>query len=864
MREDPALIADLLVGGCHDLLSPTTCLLSQATSLTLWLDAPPNVELQILVDGRPRPVEWARIDGGFRGTLTVTATAASLRLTGRLNDRRATRALEFRRWARPAALERAARQLGSDLDRAAAELESLEDTPDRRAQVEARLLEAKIAFRRGAFSEANALRKSAADLADKAGWPDTAARARGPIAFVALRLQPDFPLARATLDEMSRAASSPYRDLLLAYHEGRFQRAVGDPRRAIRRFEEAARLALRINDQWTLFASTQSRVNLLSETGLHREALDSLRGLGSPAPAGCPSAWWYSTEAWLQVMAIESRADLETGDPVVASDKALAIFDASCPQPPAVTNALVIKGLALAQRGEWTRAGATLERALERRASMPSNAPPWIWEVQARVALAANDLASASSAYAAMEAFAGRAGQRRWQWWARAGSARVHARAGRSQAALRAYEAAETLAQREAPSTLRPSGSTLWGSARDRVAEAHASLHLRAGRPEASVEVLVRRSRRRLASFATAARIQKLSPAQRSNWEAAAQHYASLRAKLDDEMETAWSRANWRKSAPVQKLARQLETALDATISALGPPAELRALTVPPKGELLLGFEDLEGCVLAFAWSRWRRVVRRMDCPEAPLTQPGAWLEPFLEDIDRTDRIVIHAQSRVRSIDLHAVEIDGVPLGAAKTVVYAVGAPRLPQREAPAPALVVSDPSADLPLARDEGQWVSRRLRQAGWSIIERSGRAVARDMLEQPLQWLHWAGHGLSRSRSFDSLGTGALRLADGASIEPADVLTLTAAPRNVVMTACQTAPTGTRHLTLGEAFVLAGSRAVVSTTRSVTDEDAAAFAKALYQDPRLSDPTAAIRAAYAQLAPSKADWAAFRVFIP
>ncbi|MEL6184505.1 MAG: hypothetical protein AAFU79_07780, partial [Myxococcota bacterium] len=741
-KPEASPLSGLLVGGCRDLLNADTCLIDQSTKLTLWAPAPRGLRLEAFLDGKPQVTEWTRVEGGLRGALTVTPTVSAVRVLARSAlGVKTSRELHIKTWKKPAALDRVMELYKTDPEKAKAELASLDDAEDPRTQVEAMIARAKLSFREGDFEAASKTWRKAAALADEQGWPDTAARARGPVIFTALDLHPDFRIAREVLDNAASGFRSPYASLVLANYEGKYQRALGDKRVALRRILEAERLSRKVGERSFLYVTTQARAALYGEAGLHSAGLEALRSAEPPANAGCPLGWWVGNEAWQQLMSQESGTSLSGGSPLDSARRSVELFESDCPQPQALTNSLSILALAHARDENWSEADRVVSRAMAREGSMPINALPWLLEVRARVAVATKRFSMARDAYLAMGEFAQRAGLVRWQWRAAVGMAQILGQAGKTKDALRSFERAEALLARWKPSTLLPSGSTVWGVAVDRAAEAHATLLLESGKREQAAEVLVRRTQRRMSSFAMATRIQRLSRKDREAWEFAAQRYASLRVRMDALIESAWSEDDWRESEAVRALGRELEAALDDTIAALGPQVPLRPLETPADGELVLGYEALGGCVLAFASSSTGREVRRLDCPEDRVTGPEGWLKPFEEFIRRARSISVHAQGRVRAVDLHLASFEGSPLGATRSVAYSVGSPDTHQAEQEvALRVVASDPTGDLPRARDEGDWVARRLRGAGWTVEERRGRDVERRLLAKPTGWLHWA----------------------------------------------------------------------------------------------------------------------------
>jgi CHAT domain-containing protein len=104
-------------------------------------------------------------------------------------------------------------------------------------------------------------------------------------------------------------------------------------------------------------------------------------------------------------------------------------------------------------------------------------------------------------------------------------------------------------------------------------------------------------------------------------------------------------------------------------------------------------------------------------------------------------------------------------------------------------------------------------------------------------------------------------------------DILTLPEAPAYVVLSGCETAATaaerGASGLGLAQAFVLAGARWVVASTRPVKDVDASAIVTALYAGRAVlpdAEIAAQLRAAQTKLiaAVPAVDWASFRVIVP
>jgi CHAT domain-containing protein len=208
-------------------------------------------------------------------------------------------------------------------------------------------------------------------------------------------------------------------------------------------------------------------------------------------------------------------------------------------------------------------------------------------------------------------------------------------------------------------------------------------------------------------------------------------------------------------------------------------------------------------------------------------------------------------------------------LGNQHEIVYGLDLrPERPSAEAEAPrrALVVVDPTGDLPGARAEGLRASRILTERGAQVTRLVGRECAPDRITDLLarvDLLHYAGHARgSRERGWQS----ALLLANGAMMSPGTLLSLPSVPRRVFLSGCDTAVSPQRpvlDLGVAQAFLLAGAEEVIASTRPVEDALATRIATAVLTSTAsrwsaaLHDAQRAVRARQ----PS-ADWAAFRVF--
>jgi cellulose synthase operon protein C len=229
---------------------------------------------------------------------------------------------------------------------------------------------------------------------------------------------------------------------------------------------------------------------------------------------------------------------------------------------------------------------------------------------------------------------------------------------------------------------------------------------------------------------------------------------------------------------------------------------------------------------------------------------------------------------RLRSVDFHALPFAHETLLAKIPVVYGLD---LPTHPSTAPvgrpvALLVADPEGNLPEAQKESKKVADAVRGwgQGWTPKRLDGMDAKEDAVREALlgaDLFDFAGHGAFEDSGWDS----ALLLADGSRLTPRDLLTLRRVPAWVVLSTCEGGRSSKEApgegIGLAQAFLLAGSQAVVATTRPVRDTEARDFVVELYQGWRPGmDLAQQVRRA--QLACGRknpaGDWASFRLLEP
>lgn len=233
------------------------------------------------------------------------------------------------------------------------------------------------------------------------------------------------------------------------------------------------------------------------------------------------------------------------------------------------------------------------------------------------------------------------------------------------------------------------------------------------------------------------------------------------------------------------------------------------------------------------------------------------WLAPRVQ---RLGHLYLVGDSRSGAWGAPTLDIDGAPLVARVGVSilrHAGGVLRSPTA-ADGRALVVIDPLDDLPAARRSGPVLGEQLDA---TVID--SRAARREAVLGALagaSLFHFAGHG-----ELDGDGGVELRLADGASLRPEDILGRLdrLPPRRVVLNGCRTAAGyADDAVSLAGAFLAAGSASVLGTVEPVGVDAATAFVEQFYTSGGAERPAEALRDATRQaMAAGDPIWRAYRL---
>ncbi len=890
-------------GGCETVLrSGPTCVLDPEHRLTLWAAPPTGSRLEVRVDSEPLAGEAQEVGEGQRLLLELPKGASRLEVRARhreTGELTASWTLALAPSRRPPWLREAPGALQKGDSRALEELRGRLAKADAlaRGQALGLLGEAEYRYFGHPADGLEHLRQAQAELEAAGSWQDEV-RFGTLRAFLAIQAGDHEEAARA-LEALKPPAVSPaeaevqlaYQRSLLATRQGLYRVALGPARQALElaRHAGSRRLELQVRQH---LANLERR---LGHGVLAERQFGELRGELERSPSRCDLALFLNNWGWDLLLARE--AGRASGDPLPLLRESDALFqqESGCPNLAAMRmNGPINLAFAQLQAGRLDEAGAELRRA---RGLAPKDAlfrPQELWwsELAGRLALRQGRREEARRAFRAESSLACAPAQapdlvacRR----AELGQGEVQWAAGDRPGALAHFEVAERLLERQARHIPYYAARESFLAEHEAGTRRHLELLLEAGREREAFELARRHRRRVLGPLAT---LRARSPEERAEL---GRSFASKRAELglgsDDRPDERLlaldelQRLRARRETAEQSLLAGLDSRL-AELQALAEADSAAPTDLPPLAgdRLVLLYQDLgQGRWVGFGAFRGRVRAHRFSLPEDPSSLTAGelsrlLLEPFAEPLRQGARALILAGGELRSVDFHALPWGRDLLLAEHEVIYGLdlgAAPSAPGEKSE--ALVVGDPDASLPEAKSEAAAVAERLAQSGFAgrvrlLVGEEAREPAVLEALDGSGLFHFAGHG-----SFEGVGgwLSDLRLAAGGRLRLGDVLTLPEAPRLVILSACDTARSSedgaVEGVGLANAFLLAGSQAVIAASRPVGDLPAAGLFAELYRRWQgHGDPAQAFREA--QLAwrrqhpeaGSEAAWASFRLLEP
>jgi hypothetical protein len=462
------------------------------------------------------------------------------------------------------------------------------------------------------------------------------------------------------------------------------------------------------------------------------------------------------------------------------------------------------------------------------------------------------------------------------------GQARSRRELGDKAAALETLRQAESLLDEQSLQVPVHAGRESFVATRQATVSLHLEILLEEGRTAEAFDVARHARSRMLRQLERSDRLASLTPDQRARWMHLLSEYQERRTALEERAQDEWklSTDQLRNERDARKNdAEAVQGLLDQAFLVLNDSAEAPGETLaPPRpGELILTWCPLSRGWIGFAADRDSIAVHRFDLPPSALLFPGELarqlLLPFREAIEKAERIRILASGPLQRVDFHALPFAGDVLLASRPVIYGLD---LPVSSAPAQlpgrhALLVADPRDDLPGTLEEARAVRKALEDGShpWISEELKGSAASAENVRDRLvaaDLLHYAGHGV-----FSGLGgwESSLLLAQETRLTLGDLLALERVPAWVVLSGCETgrssAAVPVESVGLAHAFLLAGSRAVIASTRPADDRAVSSFFPELYRqwdrEPDLELAFQRAQLAWRRQNPG-ADWAGFRLF--
>ncbi|MEL6184266.1 MAG: CHAT domain-containing protein [Myxococcota bacterium] len=884
-RRPSSALSGVLFHGCDEVHLEGRCALDEEGSgvLSIWVPWTLGSTVALHISSVKQNIPPLRVEGGLRFKVKLDALPATLevsRTTGR--DRKAWSLPLIRTEELPDGL-RIADQLRAEgrFDETRRKLGPLRQHPNPQVRARAVGRMARVALSEGRpYPEVVPLFEESIQRAADNGLVKMEIEDRCTLAYVQTN-RGQYARALETLKPIAhRASLHPSAVKLARYYDGIIGKETGDLRRAL----EAAHVAHQTADRlglprwWGASASLLIQLHIKLDRREEAEQLIASAEARVPRNPSCRRAGALD-QIGQQLMALHGSADHLARAGAKLREAAL-LYASTCPQPRRHAYTLTRLGVlrTLTSNYEEARAFLVASRAAQNDVGLPLRFGRL--ELEAELALLTGEFQHAAHLYRRLWLYARQAGNAGDEWLGLVGWGRALKRGEQWVEAAEVFQRAEQLLDRIHPAVPVGSGRSGFFRRHDESARHLVDVLIRLGRKRDALLAIRRSQRRPLVSLAVRGLLDAAPPPVRRRWFRKMSEYQQLRRAEPTGVDHLWSlsvveleRLETRTRGRIQEASRLLEEAL----STLGSWAEIPAHDWEVEsGTLLLGFHPIDRGWAGFSVSdRGTKLLRLEDVDlEGSPTQLGTQLlAPFAAELRSARRVQLALPGTMAQLDVHVLPFDGEPLLWHKPVTYRVDAGGLEGFAAPPPstrsplALVVA-PNPDLATSRDEARLVSTTLREFGWITRALVGPPHAFDLYREMgasrgLDWFHFAGH--ARAAGLDGwqsvLGTPVVP-----QLTLGDILTLPRAPRQVVLSACETVGVASgAGFGLGQAFVLSGARSVVAATRPVTDEDASIVVKALYEELEAAsfsvDAGAALRSALLRIRRQhpEVDWRGF-----
>lgn len=886
---------EVLVSGCASIRDASICEVDASSGqIRIWVRATAGAEVLIATGQQRRSLTATGIDTGKLFHVDVAPGTRSISVIAARAGAESQVHIDLAPSSSPPALTRAKElRIKHMLDMADAEVASILPGADPRTRARAVGESARITLARGDVERAVPLFQDAIVQDRAAGLVSNEMDDRFALAHVLVVHKRDIAGARNVLNVHSSLVAL-YPDALagLPYYRGQLALEIGDLRGALLEFRASARHAERLGLSQLKLDALQEEGMTLSLLGRHDDAerlVREVQGSLDPGVSGCRRATVPTDLAWIALMAVEAGARKSSVRTRAILDEALRLYKAECPRPGKLCNAYT--NLALwafqAQRPEDAR--AFLAKAREAQPAPDPEVRAWWSIIEGGILLREGKPQDALAIYEHL----GDAGRIAMfpevELRGAGGRAEALEALGRFDDAIAAYEQVEELLDRLVSSAPLGEGRDAfmqrYSMSRgylDFLLTRAATFHNKRGDVLVSLgtvraAAVARRSHGRLLAASThSAQIQSLAPQERAVWDETVARYQKARNAFVERAAEEWDLPRdelLARAAARRREHGELLAEMEMAAAGIPRPREARQpLWTPGEGDLLLVYHPVRDGWVAMAIGHDDAAVQRigsLDVGASKEQLASKLLLPFEPHIERARRLQISAFGLAAEVDFHALPFHGAPLSARAPITYLAD---LPAPRGPVPsrisALILGDPRGDLPAAKREAGEVGDALARKGWAVTLWTGKQASYSAVQDALpheDFLHYAGHG--QTRGVDGWESQLFLAAEG-TLRVADLLAVPRAPQYVVLSACHTISAD--DLGLAQAFVAAGARAVVASTRPVDDDLARKLMLALYAslraEPAEVDIPEALRAAQLSVARESpgSDWAAFRVLTP
>jgi tetratricopeptide (TPR) repeat protein len=878
--------AEFEFAGCAQLVIDRGCLMSNESTLRVWLADLPQGHWEVRMGSRVIELEReaTSAEGGLQLTLKPSALPSTLHLRAGGLDAFELPLLrmpelawyaEIRRVFAAGTPEQALPIIDAELARPAPATGS--DPLERTLLLGQR---ARLLLRQGEWKAMRDALEQAMALARQSGLSSAESEDLSTLGFQLLAREDDMEgVGRLLADAGAAPKGDAASGIRIENLRGALEHASGNLLAAEQAYRRALRSAERVNDEGYKAAVRVGLTQVLSELGDFGAASKTLLSLSDSTLqklSNCDRGRTHNTRAWIALLANESGSVQE--DPSRELAMARETLASHCSHSKAdLSNVALNLTLHALQQGDLAAAHSALAEAKDIEPDPPASQRAWRLEIEARLALLDARPAQALELYRQLSARAEAMATAEFRWGAALGEAEALQHLQRPQEAIEAFERADRALSTFLHGLGASDARALVLARFERLPRRYIAALLAQGRDAEALAVARRYRNEPLRMVHQVNRLAALDPAQQSQYRRLLSDYRSRKQALEAQALNDWTlpvaelqqaqQARRHLHEQLRDLTQQIAVFGQGVDPGLGP-AGTRA------DELSLLYFPLEDGWAAFAFDREH--VRALPLPTPDLMADAnalsaALLEPFRTELEHAQRIRVMGYGPLRELDFHRLQWNGQALGLQKSVIYASDLGELAADARPDSLLLVADPGGDLPAARREALDLDQ-LYSAGSPDVRIEaliGPAASTDAVLAALNratFFHYAGHTKGPRQLAHGPG---FALADGSELGLGDVLSLQQVPRHAVLAACSgsaaTIEAAPETLSLAHALLSRGSESVVAAPRPVDDRLAAALSTQLHRR-RLDG--ASLESAFVdsqrqlQREQPQSDWSAFRLY--